>query len=128
VYLKVSPMKGVKRFGMKGKFAPRHIRPFPILEKCGTVEYKLELPPSLAGVHGIFHASHLKKYLKSCYSTNPTYIRHVLCVVVMVTCSMNRSIGSQVGTATINSIKHVPLHCLTIITILLLRSSRFLCC
>jgi hypothetical protein len=65
VYLKVSPMKGVKRFGMKGKFAPRHIGPFPILEKCGTVEYKLELPPSLAGVHGIFHASHLKKYLKA---------------------------------------------------------------
>jgi hypothetical protein len=65
VYLRVSPMKGVKRFGVKGKLAPRYIRPFPILEKCGTVAYKLDLPPSLAGVHDIFHVSQLKKYLKA---------------------------------------------------------------
>jgi hypothetical protein len=57
VYLKVSPMKDVKRFGVKGKLAPHYIRPFPILEKCGSVAYKLELPPSLAGVHDIFHVS-----------------------------------------------------------------------
>jgi hypothetical protein len=38
VYLWVSPMKGVKRFGMKGKLAPSHIGPFPILEKCGNVQ------------------------------------------------------------------------------------------
>jgi hypothetical protein len=57
VYLKVSPMKGMKRFGMKGKLAPRYIALFPILEKCGNVPYKLELPPSLAGVHDIFHIS-----------------------------------------------------------------------
>jgi hypothetical protein len=54
VYLKFSPMKGMKRFGMKGKLAPRYIGSFPILEKCGNVAYKLELPPSLAGVHDIF--------------------------------------------------------------------------
>jgi hypothetical protein len=65
VYLRVSPMKGVKRFGVKEKLAPRYIRPFPILEKCGTVAYKLDLPPSLAGVHDIFHVSQLKKYLKA---------------------------------------------------------------
>jgi hypothetical protein len=41
VYLKVSPMNGVKRFGVKGKLAPRYIGPFPILEKCGSVAYKL---------------------------------------------------------------------------------------
>jgi hypothetical protein len=64
VYLKVSHMKGVKRFGVKRKLAPRYIGPFPILEKCGTVAYKLELPPSLAGVHDIFHVSQLKKCLK----------------------------------------------------------------
>jgi hypothetical protein len=57
VYLKVSPMKGVKRFGMKGKLAPHYIGPFPILKKYGTVAYKLDLPPSLAGGHDIFHMS-----------------------------------------------------------------------
>jgi hypothetical protein len=65
VYLKVSPMKGVKRFGVKGKLAPRDIGPFPIIEKCGTMAYKLELPPSLTGVHDIFHVSQLKKCLKA---------------------------------------------------------------
>jgi hypothetical protein len=65
VYLRVSPMKGVKRFGMKGKLAPRYIGPFPILEKCGSVAYKLDLPSSLAGVHDIFHVSQLKKCLKA---------------------------------------------------------------
>jgi hypothetical protein len=58
-------MKGVKRFGMKGKLAPRYIGPFPILEKCGTVSYKLELPPSLTGVHDIFHVLQLNKCLKA---------------------------------------------------------------
>jgi hypothetical protein len=57
VYLRVSPMKGVKGFGVKGKLAPHYIGPFPILEKCGSVAYKLDLPPSLAGVHNIFHVS-----------------------------------------------------------------------
>jgi hypothetical protein len=56
-------MKGVKRSGVKGKLAPRYIEPFPILKKCGTVAYKLVLPPSLAGVHDIFHMSQLKKCL-----------------------------------------------------------------
>jgi hypothetical protein len=64
VYLRVSPMKGVKRFGVKGTLAPRYIRPFPILKKCGTLSYKLNLPPSLAGVHDIFHVSQLKKMLE----------------------------------------------------------------
>jgi hypothetical protein len=57
VYLRVSPMKGVKRFEVKGKIAPHYIRSSPILEKCGTVPYKLDLPPSLARVHDIFHVS-----------------------------------------------------------------------
>jgi hypothetical protein len=65
VYLRVSPMKGVKRFGVKWKLAPRYIGPFPLLEKCGFVAYKLDLPPSLVGVHGIFHISQLKKCLKA---------------------------------------------------------------
>jgi hypothetical protein len=65
VYLRVSPMKGVKRFGVKGKLKPRYIGPFPILEKCGSVAYKLDLPASLAGVHDIFHMSQLKMCLKA---------------------------------------------------------------
>jgi hypothetical protein len=50
---------------MKGKLAPHYIGPFDILEKCGSMAYKLELPPSLAGVHNIFHVSRLKKCLKT---------------------------------------------------------------
>jgi hypothetical protein len=65
VYFRVSPIKGVKRFEVKGKLAPRYIGPFSILEKCGSVAYKLDLPPSLAGVHDIFHVSQLKKCLKA---------------------------------------------------------------
>jgi hypothetical protein len=65
IYLKVSPMKNVKRFRVKGKLSPHYIGPFLILEKCGKVAYKLELPPSLAGVHDIFHVSQLKKCLKA---------------------------------------------------------------
>jgi hypothetical protein len=65
VYLWVSPLKAVKRFGVKGKLVPRYIGPFPILEKCGIVAYKLDLPPTLAGVHDIFHMSQLKKCLKA---------------------------------------------------------------
>jgi hypothetical protein len=58
-------MKGTKRFEMKGKLAPRYIGHFAIIEKCGPVAYKLELPPSLAGVHDIFHVPQLKKCLKA---------------------------------------------------------------
>jgi hypothetical protein len=58
-------MKGIKRFRVKGKLSPRYIKSFPILEKFGTVAYKLELPPSLARVHDIFHVSQMKKYLKT---------------------------------------------------------------
>jgi hypothetical protein len=58
-------MKGVKRFGVKGKLAPRYIGLFPILEKCGSVAYNLDLPPFLARVHDIFHLSQLKKCLKA---------------------------------------------------------------
>jgi hypothetical protein len=65
VYLKVSPMKGVKRIGVTGNLSPRYIGLFQILEKCEKVAYKLELPPSLVGVHDIFHVSQLKKCLKA---------------------------------------------------------------
>ncbi|XP_042448982.1 uncharacterized protein LOC122033898 [Zingiber officinale] len=63
VFLRVSPTKGVKRFGLKGKLAPRYIGPFQILERIGAVAYRLALPPSLSGVHDVFHVSMLRKYV-----------------------------------------------------------------
>jgi hypothetical protein len=64
VYLKVSPMKGVNRFGVKGKLAPCYIGPFPILEQCGPVAYRLQMPESFSVVHNVFHVSQLKKCLR----------------------------------------------------------------
>ncbi|WVZ51733.1 LOW QUALITY PROTEIN: hypothetical protein U9M48_002848 [Paspalum notatum var. saurae] len=63
VYLKVSPMKGVHRFGVKGKLAPRYVGLFKITEQCGPVAYRLELPLHLTAVHDVFHVSQLKKCL-----------------------------------------------------------------
>ncbi|GJY90878.1 putative reverse transcriptase domain-containing protein [Tanacetum coccineum] len=63
VLLKVSPWKGVVRFGKKGKLAPRFLRPFEIIEKVGPVAYMLDLPKEPDGVHDTFHVSNLKKRL-----------------------------------------------------------------
>ncbi|GKC12435.1 putative reverse transcriptase domain-containing protein, partial [Tanacetum coccineum] len=63
VLLKVSPWKGVVRFGKKGKLAPRFVGPFEIIEKVGLVAYRLDLPKELNGVHDTFHVSNLKKCL-----------------------------------------------------------------
>ena len=62
VFLKVTLKRGVVRFGKWGKLAPRYIRPFEIPEMVGTVVYRLVLPPSLLGVHEVFHVSMLQKY------------------------------------------------------------------
>nr|GFA78872.1 putative reverse transcriptase domain-containing protein [Tanacetum cinerariifolium] len=63
VMLKVSPWKGVIRFGKRGKLSLRYIRPFEIIERIGTVAYKLELLEKLHGIHNMFHVSNLKKCL-----------------------------------------------------------------
>jgi hypothetical protein len=63
VYLKVSPKRGLHRFKIRGKLAPRYIRPFRILEQRGEVVYQLELPPQLSNVHDDFHVSQLRKCL-----------------------------------------------------------------
>ncbi|GJS69510.1 putative reverse transcriptase domain-containing protein [Tanacetum coccineum] len=63
VLLKVSPWKGVVRFGKKGKLAPRFVGPFEIIEKVCPVAYRLDLPKELDGVHDMFHVSNLKKCL-----------------------------------------------------------------
>ena len=62
VLLKVSPMKGITRFGRKGKLHPRYVGPFEILRKVGKVAYELALPPQMSNVHNVFHVSMLKRY------------------------------------------------------------------
>ncbi|GKD33465.1 putative reverse transcriptase domain-containing protein [Tanacetum coccineum] len=70
VMLKVSPWKGVIRFGKRGKLNPRYIGPFKILAKVGTLAYRLELPEQLSRVHSTFHVSNLKK----CFVDEPLAI------------------------------------------------------
>ena len=62
VFLKVMPKREMVRFGKRGKLAPRYIRPFEILERVGTIAYRLALPLSLSSVHEVFHVSMLRKY------------------------------------------------------------------
>nr|GEU34751.1 hypothetical protein [Tanacetum cinerariifolium] len=67
VMLKVSPWKGVVRFGKRGKLNPRYVGPFKVLAKVGKVAYRLELPQELSIVHHTFHVPNLKK----CYADKP---------------------------------------------------------
>ena len=61
VFLKVSPMRGVMRFGRKGKLSPRYIGPYHIVRRIGKVAYELDLPSDLEAVHPVFHVSMLRK-------------------------------------------------------------------
>ena len=69
VILKVIPKRGVIRFGKRGKLSPRYIGPFEVLERVGTVAYRLALSPSFSSVHEVFHVSMLWKY-----TPDPTHI------------------------------------------------------
>ena len=69
VFLKTMPKRGVVRFGKCWKLSPRFIGPFEILERVGTVAYRLALPPSMSGVHEVFHVSMLRKY-----TPNPAHV------------------------------------------------------
>jgi hypothetical protein len=64
VYLKVSPLQGMRRLKVKGKLSPRFIGPFLILKRVGEVAYQLELPDHLTDVHDVFHVSQVKKCLR----------------------------------------------------------------
>ncbi|KAM2088514.1 hypothetical protein ACFX1T_032585 [Malus domestica] len=69
VFLKLSPWRGVVRFGKKGKLSPRYIGPYEITERIGEVAYRLELPPELSKVHNVFHVSMLRHYV-----SNPSHV------------------------------------------------------
>jgi len=64
VFLRVSPWKGVKRFGIKGKLSPKYIGPFEISDRVGSCAYRLALPPNIDRVHNVFHVSQLRKYIR----------------------------------------------------------------
>ena len=63
VFIKVSPLKNVVRFGSVGKLAPRFVGPFPITERIGQMAYKAKLPERLSDIHDVFRVSHLRKCL-----------------------------------------------------------------
>ena len=69
VFLKVMPKRGVVRFGKRGKLTPRFNGPFEILERVGTLAYRLALPPNMSGVHEVFHVSMLRRY-----TPNPAHV------------------------------------------------------
>ena len=71
VYLKISPIKGVVRFGKKGKLSPRYVGPYEILQRVGKVAYELKLPRELTSVHPVFHVSMLRKCIGDPYSILP---------------------------------------------------------
>ena len=86
VLLKVSPMKGVMRFGKRGKLSPRYIGPFEVIKRVGEVAYELALPPGLSGVHPVFHVSMLKRY------HGETTLSVGIQFCLMRTCLMRRSL------------------------------------
>ena len=63
MFLKVSPVKGVRRFNLRSKLSPRYIEPYEIIEKLNSVTYRLDLPTELEHVHNVFHISQLRKYI-----------------------------------------------------------------
>ena len=69
VFLKVMHKRGVVRFDKRGKLSPRFIGPFEILKRINSVAYRLDLPPSMSGVHEVFHVSMLRKY-----TPNPAHV------------------------------------------------------
>lgn len=85
IFLHVSPIKGVKRFSLKGKLIPRFIRPFQILNQIGIVTYQLALSPVLVGVHKVLHVSMLRKYI-----LDPTHVLEDLTIPLQLDVEENQ--------------------------------------
>jgi hypothetical protein len=83
VLIKVSPTKGIVRFGIKGKLSPRYIGPYLITARVGSLAYRLQLPESMVGVHPVFHISMLRKYIRDPelkIEVDPIIIQHDLTI------------------------------------------------
>nr|GEW92142.1 putative reverse transcriptase domain-containing protein [Tanacetum cinerariifolium] len=95
VMLKVSPWKGVVRFGKRGKLNPRYVRPFKVLERIGDVAYKLDLPEELSSVHNMLHVSNLKK----CHADEPLADTDQLkaCNIHMLRIMTHRDVDGTIG-------------------------------
>ena len=74
MYLKVSPIRGTRRFQVRGNLTPRYIGPFKIIKRVGAVAYHLELPEEMSDIHNIFHVSQLKKCLRVLEERVPTEV------------------------------------------------------
>ena len=64
VYLKVSPIRGTRKFQVQGKLAPRYIGPYRVVKRVGTVSYRIQLPEEMSDIHPVFHVSQLRKCLR----------------------------------------------------------------
>ena len=76
VFLKVSPMRKILRFGKAGKLSPRYIGPYEIIQRVGTLAYKLKLPEELSNIHDVFHVSQLRRWVydKETILESPTQV------------------------------------------------------
>jgi hypothetical protein len=83
VYLRVTPLKGMQCFHVKGKLAPRYIGPYKVLECRGEMSYKLELPPKLSEFHDIFHVSQLRSVSRP--PTSPEPLRTLIKIPLTLT-------------------------------------------
>ncbi|WMV42013.1 hypothetical protein MTR67_035398 [Solanum verrucosum] len=107
IFLKVSPMKGLMRFGKKGKLNPRYVGLYMILKRIGKVSYKLELPAKLAAMHTVFHISLLKKCVG-----DPTFIVPLESVAVKDSFTYEDEpveiLNRQVDTRTVGGVRGWP--------------------